>query len=46
MLNELYYSSPACTIVEVRSEGILCGSVSEVEETSTEVFGNLKDFGW
>ena len=46
MLNELYYSTPVCTVVGVHSEGILCGSVSEVRSASTEEFEKLTDFEW
>ena len=46
MLNELYYSTPVCTVVGVRSEGILCGSFSDMKSTSTEEFEKLTDFEW
>lgn len=46
MLNELYYSTPVCTVLGVHSEGILCGSVSDMKSTSTEEFEKLTDFGW
>ena len=44
MLNELYYSTPVCTVVGVHSEGILCGSVSSIDDASTETFKNLETF--
>ena len=40
-LNDLYYSSPVCTVVGVRSEGILCASSSEMKSTSAEEFEEL-----
>lgn len=46
MLNELYYSTPVCTVVSVHSEGILCGSVSSIDDASTETFKNLETFEW
>lgn len=46
MLNELYYSTPVCTVVDVHSEGTLCGSVSDMQYTSTERFEELTDFEW
>ena len=44
MLNDLYYSSPVCTVVGVRSEGILCASSSEMN--SAEEFEELTEFEW
>ena len=46
MLNELYYSTPVCTLVGVHSGGILCGSVSSIDDASTETFNNLETFEW
>ena len=46
MLNELHYSTPVCTVVDVRSEGILCESSSEMKSTSAEEFEELTEFEW
>ena len=46
MLNGLYYSSPVCTVVDVRSEDILCESSSEMKSTSAEKFEELTEFEW
>ncbi len=46
MLDELCYSSPVCTVVDVQNEGVLCGSVSTLEERYTETFDDLKEFEW
>lgn len=44
MLND--YSTPVCTVIGVRSEGILCESSSEMKSTSAEKFEELTEFEW
>ena len=46
MLDELRYSSPVCIVLDVQNEGVLCGSISTLEEHYTETFDDLKEFEW
>lgn len=46
MFNKSNYQSPECTVVDVRTEGVLCASSGEIQTPNTETFDPIKDFEW
>jgi len=46
MLTDLSYSTPACTVLSVCSETVLCVSVGELNPATTESFENVNEFEW